>query len=208
MVRIVLDLHDERHAVLGAARKAPVTNVRVVDDGVQLAQVTARKPHVYTVPNNGSEHVFFSCFSAQRARLDHDDHRNAATAITNTARIVETAADSPRIVCVAAAPPMSVARHTAAMRVRIGAMPMAIGTTKPIAPSTSATPRSLIRSSGTECTQPICGLAASCAFDRTNFIVPAAPKASARKIWIPHMIISILRTVTEQLQFHSGCSAM
>jgi hypothetical protein len=62
MVRIILDLHDERDAVLGPPRQALVTNVRVIEDGVQLAQVMARKPHVYTVPNNGSEHVFFSYF--------------------------------------------------------------------------------------------------------------------------------------------------
>ena len=68
MVRIILDLHDERYAVLGPPRQALVTNGRVIEDGVQLAQVTARKPQVYTVPNNGSEHVFFSHFSAQRAR--------------------------------------------------------------------------------------------------------------------------------------------
>ena len=44
MVRIILDFHDERHAVLGPPRQAPVTNVRVIKDGVQLTQVTARKP--------------------------------------------------------------------------------------------------------------------------------------------------------------------
>jgi hypothetical protein len=60
MVRIVLDLHDEIYAAFVLARQAPVTNVRVMEDGIQLAQVTARKPYVYTVPNNGSEHVFFS----------------------------------------------------------------------------------------------------------------------------------------------------
>jgi hypothetical protein len=38
----------------------------------------------------------------------------------------------------------------------------------------------------------MCGFAANCALDRTNFIVPAAPKATARKIWIAHMIISAL----------------
>jgi hypothetical protein len=67
MVRIILDLHDERHSVLGPAHQPTVTNVLVIKDGVQLAQVTARQPQVYTVSNNGSEHVFFS-FSPRNAR--------------------------------------------------------------------------------------------------------------------------------------------
>jgi hypothetical protein len=55
----------------------------------------------------------------------------------------------------------------------------------------------------------MCGFAASCAFDRTSFIVPAAPKASARKIWIAHITISaLLNGVSEQLQFQPGGSAM
>jgi hypothetical protein len=83
MVCVILDLHDERHAVLGPPRQVPVRNVRAIEEGVQLAQVTARKPHVYTVPNNRSEHVFFSHFCAQRTRLDRDDHRNVATTIVN-----------------------------------------------------------------------------------------------------------------------------
>jgi hypothetical protein len=85
MVRIILDFHDERHAVLGPPRQAPVTNVRVIEDGVQFAQVMVRKPHVYTVPNNGREHVFLSHFSAQCARLDRADYRNVATTIVNAA---------------------------------------------------------------------------------------------------------------------------
>ena len=70
MVRIILDLHDERHSVLGPSRQAPVTNVRAIEEGVQLAQVTARKSQVYTVPDNSREHVFFSHFCAHRARWD------------------------------------------------------------------------------------------------------------------------------------------
>ncbi len=55
MVRIVLDLHDERHAVLDSPRQVPVMNVLVIENGAQLAQVTTRKRQVYTVPTNGSE---------------------------------------------------------------------------------------------------------------------------------------------------------
>jgi hypothetical protein len=60
MVCIVLDMYDEKNPVFASVRKAPSPNKWAIEEGIQLAQVTARQPHVYTVPNNGSEHVFFS----------------------------------------------------------------------------------------------------------------------------------------------------
>jgi hypothetical protein len=37
VVRIVLDLEDERHSVLILPHQTPITRVRLTEDGVQLA---------------------------------------------------------------------------------------------------------------------------------------------------------------------------
>jgi hypothetical protein len=58
MVRVILDLHDERHAVLSSPRQPLVAIVRAIEDGRQLAQVTPRKPEMHTVSHHGCEHVY------------------------------------------------------------------------------------------------------------------------------------------------------
>src|SRR6476646_1372108 len=110
MVAIFFDMHDERHAAFVFARQALDTTVGI-EHGVQLAQVTPRKADINAVAYNGDKHVFPTspCVSCR--------HRTVATTIVKTARIVAAAAGSRLIVWVATAPPISVARHTAAARV-------------------------------------------------------------------------------------------
>jgi hypothetical protein len=75
MVRVVLDLHDERHAILAFARQAPVEDVPAFQQGVELTQIASREPHVYLVANNRSQHVFLlkvtgACAPSGDARSD------------------------------------------------------------------------------------------------------------------------------------------
>jgi hypothetical protein len=50
MVCIVLDMDDEKNPVFAPARKAPSPNGWAIEEGVQLAQVTARQPQICSLP--------------------------------------------------------------------------------------------------------------------------------------------------------------
>jgi hypothetical protein len=77
MVRIVLDLHEESHAIFATACQAPVADVFALKGGVQLMQIASREPHVYPVANDRCEHVFLllkvavgGCLSSGDARFN------------------------------------------------------------------------------------------------------------------------------------------